>query len=145
MNEVFTKTRRVEFCETDAAGIAHFSSFFLYMEQAEHEMLRSLGTSVHIRDEQSVISFPRVSASCDYRGSVRFEEVLTIRIYVERLGKTSVTYKFDFSHEDQSVADGKLTTVCCRIQPNQRPQSITIPQPLADKLQAFTKSESTPE
>lgn len=28
------------------AGIAHFSSFIIYMEQAEHALLRSLGTSV---------------------------------------------------------------------------------------------------
>lgn len=38
--------RRVEFAETDMAGIAHFSSFVIYMEQAEHALLRSLGTSV---------------------------------------------------------------------------------------------------
>lgn len=38
--------RRVEFAETDMAGIAHFSSFIIYMEQAEHALLRSLGTSV---------------------------------------------------------------------------------------------------
>jgi len=42
----FHWVRRVEFCETDMAGIAHFSSFIIYMEQAEHAMLRALGTSV---------------------------------------------------------------------------------------------------
>jgi hypothetical protein len=38
--------RRIEFCETDAAGIAHFSPMFPCMEQAEHALFRSLGTSV---------------------------------------------------------------------------------------------------
>ena len=42
----FQFERRVEFCETDAAGIAHFSSLIVYMEQAEHALLRSLGLSV---------------------------------------------------------------------------------------------------
>jgi acyl-CoA thioesterase FadM len=44
--EGFHWRRRVEFAETDMAGIAHFSSFIIYMEQAEHALLRSLGTSV---------------------------------------------------------------------------------------------------
>ena len=44
--EGFHWRRRVEFAETDMAGIAHFSSFSIYMEQAEHALLRSLGTSV---------------------------------------------------------------------------------------------------
>ena len=36
----FRVTRRVEFHETDMAGIVHFSNFFRYMEFAEVEFLR---------------------------------------------------------------------------------------------------------
>ena len=44
--------RRVEFSETDLAGIVHFSNYFRYMEAAEHEFFRSLGLSIHLeRDE----------------------------------------------------------------------------------------------
>ncbi|MCA9225545.1 MAG: acyl-CoA thioesterase, partial [Planctomycetales bacterium] len=64
MGERFRTQRRVEFCETDAAGIAHFSAFFTYMEQAEHALLRELGTSVVRHEGEAVVSWPRVSASC---------------------------------------------------------------------------------
>ena len=30
--------RRVQFYETDAGGIVHFSVYFRYMEEAEHEL-----------------------------------------------------------------------------------------------------------
>lgn len=43
----FEFERRVEFCETDAAGIVHFSSLLQYVEQAEHALLRSVGFTVH--------------------------------------------------------------------------------------------------
>ena len=46
MSSAFLWERRVEFHETDAAGIAHFSSLLIFMEQAEHALLRSLGLSV---------------------------------------------------------------------------------------------------
>jgi 4-hydroxybenzoyl-CoA thioesterase/acyl-CoA thioester hydrolase len=145
MNQTFTTTRRVEFCETDAAGIAHFSSFFPYMEQAEHELFRHLGTSVVTRDEQSVVSWPRVTASCDYQGAVRFEDVLTVRLWIERLGEKSVTYGIEFAHDQRIVATGKMTTVCCRIQPDEFPIPIPIPKSLAEKLSAFTKSATSRE
>ncbi len=62
MPQAFTTRRFVEFVDTDMAGIVHFSAFFRYMEAAEHELLRSLGLSVHTKlADDLVISFPRVS------------------------------------------------------------------------------------
>ena len=130
----FRTSRRVEFCETDAAGIAHFSAFFLYMEQAEHACLRHLGLSVMHCDSHGTISWPRVSATCDYRGSVKFEDILDIEVRIERLGKKSVTYAFHFTQADQAVADGKITAVCCRLRPDTPPQAIEIPAWMREKL-----------
>ena len=83
MSDEFHYQRRVEFCETDAAGIAHFSAYFQYMEQAEHAFLRHLGTSVIADDEAGTISWPRVNAQCDYTDPVRFEDVLDIIVRIE--------------------------------------------------------------
>jgi len=134
MTASYRTTRRVEFRDTDAAGIAHFSAFFVYMEQVEHEFLRSRGMSVHERDEQGVISWPRVSAGCDFRSAVRFEDELEIELRVERLGEKSVTYRFVFSHEGRLVAEGQLTAVCCRLRDHAAPEPIPIPPRLREKL-----------
>src|SRR5688572_30626127 len=48
----YKTSRRIEFRDTDAAGIAHFSVFFTFMEEAEHEFLRHVGLSVHVQHEQ---------------------------------------------------------------------------------------------
>ena len=42
----FSIPRRVQFSETDMAGIAHFSNFFRMMEEVEHAFFRSVGLSV---------------------------------------------------------------------------------------------------
>ncbi len=42
----FQITRRVEFGDTDMAGIMHFSNFFRFMEVAESDFLRSRGLNV---------------------------------------------------------------------------------------------------
>src|SRR3954451_7046227 len=92
----FRLTRRVEFADTDMAGIVHFATFFRYMEAAEHAYLRACGLSVHTTWGGETITFPRVSASCDFVKSARFEDVLDIEVAVERIGRTSVRYAFTF-------------------------------------------------
>ena len=54
--------RRVEFRDTDAAGLAHFSTYFTFMEEAEHEFLRRRGLSVLMHDADGPLSWPRVAA-----------------------------------------------------------------------------------
>jgi len=137
----FETTRRVEFRDTDAAGIMHFSTFFNYMEQVEHEFLRHLGMSVLSADEEGAISWPRVSASCDYRGAVQFEDVLDVEMQIVRRGEKSVTYGFVFTHNKRPVAQGQLTTVCCRLDAKAPPRSIPIPDWIVAKLEGREKAK----
>lgn len=134
----FTTTRRVEFGDTDMAGIVHFANFFRYMEAAETEFLRSLGISVSWQVERERLGFPRVSAACDYRKPARFEEVLTIAVFVERIGEKSVTYRHEFSNQQgESIATGRITAVFCR---NTSPDHLTsaeIPPELRAKLEDY--------
>jgi acyl-CoA thioester hydrolase len=132
--QTYHATRRVEFRDTDAAGLVHFSVFFNYMEQVEHEFLRHVGLSVLARDDLGEISWPRVAASCDYVGAVKFEDVLDIELRVERLGTKSVTYAFTFSHAGRRVATGRITAVCCRLDPHGPPRSMAIPGEMAERI-----------
>lgn len=142
MSDEFHYKRRVEFCETDAAGIAHFSAYFQYMEQAEHAFLRHLGTSVVAEDKSGTISWPRVSAHCDYTGPVKFEDVLDIAVRIERLGTKSATYSFEFHRQETVVATGKLAAVCCRITHDSPPQSIPIPSWLVDQMRPYVSAST---
>jgi 4-hydroxybenzoyl-CoA thioesterase/acyl-CoA thioester hydrolase len=134
MSTPFVITRRVEFRDTDAAGIAHFSVFFKYMEEAEHALWRSLGLSVkHVVDGE-VMSWPRVAAKCDYQGAVRFEDVLRIEVRVARLGAKSVTFGFQITCDDRQVATGEMTAVHCRFPPHAPPESVAIPESIRQML-----------
>ena len=76
----FRTTRRVEFSDTDAAGIAHFTAFFRYMEQAEHELLRSVGLSVKMSGPDGEFGWPRVGARCDFTSTAKFEDLVEIEV-----------------------------------------------------------------
>ena len=137
MTTAFVTSRRVEFSDTDAAGIMHFAAFFRMKEQAEHELLRSVGLSVVSQDAEGTISWPRVSAKCDFSAAARFEDVLQIEVRIGRLGAKSVTYAHRFVKDGQELATGEITAVCCRIRNGQPPQSMPIPVGFVEKLRAF--------
>ena len=137
----FRSTRRVEFCDTDAAGILHFSAFFQLMEQAEHELLRSVGLSVVMSDEAGKISWPRVAAKCGFRSAVHFEEELAIDVSIGRLGTKSVTYAFAVTCQGRDVAAGEITSVCCRMQEGKPPEPMDIPDWFSVKLAPFVQEK----
>ena len=133
----FTTTRRVEFGDTDMAGIMHFANFFRFMEAAETEFLRSLGLSVSWRDAGVKLGLPRVSASCDYQKPAFFEDVLTVAVTVERVGRKSVSYRFDFTNQrGEPLAVGRITAVLVRNTGANQMESLELPQDIREKLGA---------
>src|SRR5438874_7629677 len=113
MTAPFHTTRRIEFADTDMSGIVHFANFFRFMEAAEVEFLRSRGLSVIMLWEGQRISFPRVGASCDYLRPIRFEDVVDITVTLQRLGRKSVTYAFEFLLGAPLAARGQPSSVWC--------------------------------
>jgi YbgC/YbaW family acyl-CoA thioester hydrolase len=130
----FRTTRLVEFGDTDMAGIVHFANFFRYMEAAEHAYLRACGLSAVLEWEGEAISFPRVSASCDYLSPARFQDVLEITVGVERVGQSSVAYAFEFFKGPDLLARGRITAACCRVGPGHALAARPIPDALRTRL-----------
>lgn len=136
MPNPFRTSRRVEFVDTDMAGIMHFSNFFRFMEAAEQELLRTLGLGVTMTWEGQKVGLPRVAASCAYVNPARFEDVLEIAVSVARVGTKSVTYTFEFTCRGDQVARGELSAVFCRMHPGHM-ESLEIPGFVRDRLETI--------
>jgi acyl-CoA thioester hydrolase len=113
----FKLTRRVEFAETDMAGIVHFSNFFRMMEATEHAFFRSLGFTIHGHENGTTTGWPRVSASCDYRAPLKFEEEVEIHLLVAEVRSRSIRYQFIFRKpaDGIEVARGQVAAVCATV------------------------------
>ncbi|MDX2000390.1 MAG: thioesterase family protein [Thermoanaerobaculia bacterium] len=135
----FVARRRVEFADTDMAGIVHFSRFFVFMETAEHALRRHLGFEVHEVTDGVPIGWPRVGASCDYKSPARFGDELDLEVSVLALGTSSVTFGVRFQRGETLLAEGRMTSVCCRLAPDVKP--VPIPAALAERLAEHRKAE----
>lgn len=137
MASEFKVTRRVEFSETDMAGIMHFSNFFRYMETVEHAFIRSLGLTIMDHKADPAIGWPRVAVSCEYFRPLKFEDEVEIHLRVEKKSEKSISYVCTFrkNGEPEVCAKGSMTVVCCTFRAG-RMQATFIPKEFAEKIEA---------
>lgn len=135
----FKVVRRVEFSETDMAGIVHYSNFFRYMETAEHGFFRELGYSVVMSHFEPPVGWPRVHAACEYRAPLRFEDEVEIHMLVSEKKSKSLSYAFKFRKLNGpapvEVARGSLTVVCVTKRPDGAFSAVQIPKAFAEKIE----------
>ena len=136
--------RRVEFYETDMAGIVHFSNFFRYMESCEHAFIRSLGHELHGLIDEVETGWPRVHASCDYRAPAHFGDLLDIRLFIEEIRPRSIRYLFHIVCEDTLVAEGRLITTHVALTPDGI-KAVALPAALREKLRVLSPETPQPD
>src|SRR3954469_1463483 len=84
----FRYSRRVQFSETDLAGIAHFSAYFRFMEEAEHALWRAAG--LRIGAAAVTGGWPGVAAAFEYKRPFRFEDKLEVTLGIAELTRRSI-------------------------------------------------------
>lgn len=150
MGERFIIKRRVQFSETDLAGVLHFSNYYRMMEEAEHAFWRSLGMSVFMIDSDQRISWPRVATSCQYFAPVRFEDELELVLRVSNIGERSITYEIEFRCHNRRIALGSATAACCAMvvgsadptyQAGYTFQPVSIPESVRSKIAPFVSKK----
>jgi acyl-CoA thioesterase FadM len=80
------------------------------------------------------LTWPRVSASCDYQAAARFEDLLSIEVTIPKIGTSSVAFDFQFSRDEQKIAKGRITTVCCHLKPGKGLEKQPIPDAIRQLL-----------
>lgn len=151
MNHRFLNRRRVEFADTDVAGIMHFSNFFRFMEVTEHAFYRDIGLNTHPFDSimdydqeasSEKVGWPRVHASADYRLPLRFEEVVEIELLIENIRNKTIHYLFRFwkSPDDPEkrclAATGRFTVVSVSFDTEtRRMKGVAIPDEVREKIE----------
>jgi YbgC/YbaW family acyl-CoA thioester hydrolase len=99
--------RLVAWNETDAAGHNHFAAAFRWLEEAEHELLRSVGMPT-----EEIARIPRVHIDIDYKDRLYFGQEIVVQVTVTKVGTSSCTYDFQVRTDQGVVAvSGSLVVV----------------------------------
>ena len=114
---------RVTWVDTDAGGRIHFTAAFRWAELAETALMRRLGLL-----DSGWGDYPRRKVEAEYLKVLRFEDEIEIRLRVENVGRTSVTYSWTIAKDGEAHVKGRHTVV--HVDGEGRPE------PLAGRVQA---------
>jgi YbgC/YbaW family acyl-CoA thioester hydrolase len=113
---------RVAWVDTDAGGRIHFTAAFRWAEMAEVALRRKLGLVEGWGD------YPRRKVEAEFLKVLRFEDEIEVRIQVERLGTSSITWAFEITRDDDLCVRGSIVVVHVDVD--------GVPSPLTKKERA---------
>jgi YbgC/YbaW family acyl-CoA thioester hydrolase len=128
----FVYHRRVQFPETDATGIVHFTNYFRYIEEAEHAMWRAAGLS--IAPPGAGIGWPRIGASFEYLKPLRFEDEFEVHLRVAARTKKTIRYDAELRKDGETIGTGSLTIICVSRRPGEPMRATDIPAEIAARI-----------
>src|SRR5919109_4164162 len=95
--------RRIEWMDTDAAGIYHWTTVFRLAEAAEAALHTALGIA-----DFTFGATPRVAVQATFARSLRFNDPVEVTLTVTRLGRTSIEYRLAVEGEEGTAARGSV-------------------------------------
>jgi acyl-CoA thioesterase FadM len=98
--------RRIEWSDTDASGWWHNTAAFRPREAAETSLLARLGFIEEVYGRH-----PRVHISADFLATLRFHDVVDVRVAVAAVGDSSVTYDVEILRAGEPCARARMVAV----------------------------------
>lgn len=121
--------RRVDFSQTDAAGIMHFSAYFTFMEAAEAELFRDLGLPFLWTEGETGFGFPRLDCQCAFRRPLQFDDLVETRLQIDQIRSGRLHYRFTFFNEAaQECAAGSMVTAFVSRSPDHSLTGCPLPE-----------------
>ncbi len=104
----FEARYRIYWSETDAAGIAHFTSIFRIVERAEEDLYRSRGLGEIHR------MLPRVEVHARFRSPLRWGDEIRVRLGLDEARSRGLRYRFEIFNESlgRSAVEGYVAFAC---------------------------------
>lgn len=140
----FVHHRVVEFHETDAAGLVHFSNYFRYAEAAEHALYRAIGYPIMDREGSSFYGWPRVRAQAKFSAPIDSGDELRIELSIQEIKDKAIDYIFRIYRLQDNMLAGKgsFSTMYVHIDGLTRAmEAVEIPPELREKLTPFMSGD----
>lgn len=93
---------RVNYSEVDQMGVAYHARYLVWMDMARTEYLRDRGMTyreIEARGYRLVVA----DLSIRYRSPARYDDLVTVRVWVRRLASRLVTFAYEFENSDGNV------------------------------------------
>ncbi len=102
---------RVPYADTDQMGVVYYANFLVYFERSRNEALRALGLTYREMEAEGFL-LPVIEAHCLYRQPARYDDLLEIRGWFTREGRTRVRACCEVYRGETLLAEGYTIHAC---------------------------------
>lgn len=84
---------RVRYAETDAMGVVYYANYLVWFELGRTDWIRAHGVTYREFEEHGIL-LPVTHASCDYRQSARYDDLVRIETTATKLTRAGVAFAY---------------------------------------------------
>lgn len=125
------KEIEVRYAETDQMGVVYHANYVIWLEIGRTQLIKDLGFSYAGLEKDGYLS-PVTNVNINYKSSVRYEETVVVRTWIESHGKLRTTYGYEIVHEDGTIASSATSEHVVVNKDNFRPVSLKKVHPAWD-------------
>jgi 4-hydroxybenzoyl-CoA thioesterase len=133
-----TMTRRVEFGDTDAAGVVFYPNYFRWFDQATHELLRSISYPASRMFKEGFI-IPLVETHAEFLSPVFYDDLISISSRIAEVRTRAFRVQHQIRKGEELVCDGYEVRMWVRTAPGEE----LVPEPIPDSLRRALSSQRT--
>ena len=113
-------------------GYLYYGNYALYYEIGRVELLRSLGLTYKVMEEDWGIMMPVVNMSTRFLRPGRYDDEITIHTQLRLLPEKEITFYFELFNSDKKLINGGRVSLCfIEVESNVR---VPCPSPLLELL-----------
>ena len=101
---------RVGWGDCDPAGIVFYPRFYAWMDTVSHVLAREMGLSreAMLPPGPDMLGFPVVGSQAEYLAPARMDDLLEVRTWVARVGRSSLSLRHEIVRLNPSGAEDVL-------------------------------------
>ena len=119
----FSMEIRVTYKDTDQMGYVYYGNFFTWFEMARTEYFRSRGV-IYKNLEAEGYYLPVHEARCEYHVPVRYDDIVKVKTFITKIGRTSLTFGYQITKDDSASSLATGLTIHCFTNKAGRPVKI---------------------
>jgi acyl-CoA thioester hydrolase len=128
---------RVRWAEVDMQGVVFNGHYLMYFDVAIAEYWRAIGRAEIVQQLADIyMRLYVVKATIEYHGSAHYDDAVDVCCRVDRLGRTSMTFRFGIWRGADHLISGEIVYV--HAAPGEK-KSAALPQVLVDAILAYER------
>lgn len=105
-------THKVEYFETDQAGVVNNANYYHWMETARIESLAAAGISYEVMEENGFFGIT-LANSCEYRRAIRLGDTVDVEIVLTDMDDRFFNFKYTISDHESGKDKAYGTSKQC--------------------------------